>query len=785
MPADLFDFAGTDDTDGGLEFVAQIERVVYNNPAKNWTIAKVKVIAPYPPALRGTARVTVAGAYPAPPEGAYIRVRGGTVERNLKFAGLDVQKPSSVTVEYGLDDRGLVAYLTTLPNIGQIRGAALVRALGRDGVLAAIDKGDVAALTAVPGVTEERAQEIIGAAVNAADLREATLYLARIGCPAWLMGRILDAWKEQTLKILIHDPYDVMRRLRGVGFAAADDLAKRLDSVNPVLRDVACAEVAAATVLRGGHCWIEKADLAAGADIEDEARADVVRAVTRQKLDPAAIIRGLDVIATRSADPANVPDSDDSEAEAVWLIPDNARFYPEHVLRAENSVAVNLKRIVRTALHATGSPAVPEWLDETQREAVMAFFRVGVMVLTGGPGVGKTAVTKVVLDVLDRAGISSSLCAPTGKAAMRMTELTGRPAMTIHRLLGRGPDGGFMHGATNPLAARAIIVDETSMVDICLMSSLLAAVASGAMVLFVGDVDQLPPVGPGAPFADMLASGLVPVARLTTIHRQASESRIPYLARDLNAGRLPSDFDTYRGPKSDAHFEPVDSAEKIADAIVDAVVRALPERRGFAPSDIQVISPQRDRICGVRVLNARLQEALNPSRVGVSISTGEDKAEAAAGDKIIHRKNNYKLMVFNGEVGRVVVTARDGMTKENLLSFGAKTDEKPEKIVLLAEYPAPGSVPRVVPYMRLQCQEVQLAYAITCHGSQGSGFPVVVVPVHKQHAWMLTRSLIYTAVTRAEKMLLLVGQRETLERAATVTRGMLRRTSLCARLTAV
>ena len=1156
MAADLFDFDGLDDTDGGLEFVAQVQRVVYHNPGTNWTITKVRIMPPFPPALRGSSRVTVKGVYPAPPEGAYLRVRGGTVERDPKYAGLDVSKPTSVTVEYGLDDRGLIAYLTTLPNIGQIRGAALVRAMGREGVLAAIDKGDVTAFTAIPGISEERAREIIDAAASATELREATLYLAKVGCPAWLMGRILDAWKVDTLKNLARDPYDVMRDLRGVGFAAADDLAKRLDGVSPDLRDIACAEVAAAAVLHGGHCWIEKADLAAGVDVEDEARADVIRAVTRQKLDPGAVLRGLDHVVLRSERPAEVTEDDDTDededAAAVWLVPQGDRFYPEHVLRAEKAVATNLRRIVHTAPKDTlANGTVPEWLDDTQREAVAAFFREGVMVLTGGPGTGKTAVTKVILDGLDTKQIVYSLCAPTGKAAMRMTELTGRPASTIHRLLGRNKDGGgFMHGAVNPLPAKTLVVDECfayrqriytadgweyigrivrerkrvrvwsrnpstgrlelkpitrwitrpapatllridatrtaskrdgrlirctpehkiatpcgyrragtlvvgdqilvrgwtltptqhsvlvgsvlgdgaisqqhgrnspqftvchgqdqraylehkhsifgalagtiettqsgyapsrkvhrfhvrapdavrtvademrivsrgaarkrwaptdqflseyvnehalaiwfldngsvsrrevrgtvkyaatlhterfsgavntrfaaflhrrfgltagvhkytrgtrvyfylrfkdietnrllalvrpfvpscmawkvpdgayvpaaqhacdttigrirsittesaprgyprvydlevgdnhnyvagniivsncSMIDICLMSSLLAAIASGARVLFVGDVDQLPPVGPGAPFADIIASGIVPSVRLTTIHRQASESRIPYLARDLNAGHLPVDFDTYQGPNSDVIFWQINSADKIADDIVKTVVRVIPEKRGFAASDIQVISPQRGRTCGVRVLNARLQEALNPSRDGVQIGTGEDKAEAAAGDKIIHRKNNYRLMVFNGEVGRVVVTSRGGFTREHLLSFGVKTDEDPKKIVMLAEYPAPGGAPRVVAYTTLQCQEIQLAYAITCHGSQGSGFPVVVVPVHQQHAWMLTRSLVYTAVTRAEKMLVLIGQKDMLERAATVTRGTLRRTSLRERLTA-
>jgi exodeoxyribonuclease V alpha subunit len=356
-----------------------------------------------------------------------------------------------------------------------------------------------------------------------------------------------------------------------------------------------------------------------------------------------------------------------------------------------------------------------------------------VLVLTGGPGVGKTTLVNAILRVLAAKKVELLLCAPTGRAAKRMRETTGREARTIHRLLETDPKtGGFRRNEDNPLSCDLLVVDETSMVDVRLMNALLRAIPDHAAVLFVGDVDQLPPVGPGQPLADIIGSGMVPVVRLTEIFRQAARSQIIQSAHRINRGEPPA-LEKPSG-ETDFYFVPADTPEVAVPRILEIVKQRIPRRYGVDPiREVQVLCPMNRGGVGARSLNIELQKILNPRK--------EPKVEKfgttfLVSDKVMQTENDYGKEVYNGDVG--FVSAIDVEQGEITIAFDGRD-------VIYA----PGELDQVV-----------LAYATTIHKSQGSEYPVVVIPVMTQHYTMLARNLLYTAVTRGKRLVILVGQRK-------------------------
>ena len=446
--------------------------------------------------------------------------------------------------------------------------------------------------------------------------------------------------------------------------------------------------------------------------------------------------------------------------------------------------------------------------DAIQLEAVETIASSAVAVLTGGPGTGKTTLLKAILNALQAAGHQVLCMAPTGKAAQRMFEQTGRKSGTIHRTLGGAP-GFFTFNQENPLPASAIVLDETSMVDVHLMCAVLEAINTGARVLIVGDVDQLPSIGPGRVLFDLIAAGELPCVRLEKIYRQADESRIPWVARDINNGLVPNDL---AGEGTDFRFVEKDDAEAAADLIVKAVSTYLPQQKGFSPNDIQVLAAQKGgrtdgaKALGVEQLNIRLQQELNPalnSESDVFIGAGYSCRRK---DRVIHTKNDYKLNVMNGEVGFILDADPHGVDLAKFegvwtssMSGRAKSpdedeDEAPtrspfaqqmlgkggkDKHVLVVSYDQGA---RKIGYTGREARQLHLAYAITVHKSQGSQFPAVIMPIHSVHGYMLTRPLVYTGITRAEKYVLCVGQPSALGKAARNTRGTDRLTRLQQRL---
>jgi exodeoxyribonuclease V alpha subunit len=482
-------------------------------------------------------------------------------------------------------------------------------------------------------------------------------------------------------------------------------------------------------------------------------------------------------------------------------------------LRETYNAEVNIARHVRRLMSASLTPlSVPEGVFDPgftphplQLEAIQTVATSAVVVLTGGPGTGKTTIVKGGLRVYRGSGLKVLQCAPTGKAAIRMNEQTEFPAATIHRSLGY-QDGSWHHNETNPFEAEAVIADETSMVDVRLMDALLAGVKTGARLLLVGDVDQLPSIGAGRVLHDLILSGELPVVRLTKIFRQAEESRIPYVARDINEGRLP---DNLAGSGTDVRFVEQADPSKAAEWIVHYATKVIPEAKGIPATAVQVLAGQKSKETGVEALNIALQQALNPaadSELDVFIGGGYS---ARTSDRVIHTQNNYDLEVMNGEMGTVVDadpkgvnmddhptarTSEDGDPTEDdasdydALDYDAgyfdafappeETEKKRElkkKYVLVIEFNG-GS--RQVAYNKTEARELLLGYAITIHKSQGSQFPAVVMACHSQHRTMLSRQLVYTGITRAESFVLMVGEEQALAKAARNTRGSERRTQL-------
>ena len=370
-------------------------------------------------------------------------------------------------------------------------------------------------------------------------------------------------------------------------------------------------------------------------------------------------------------------------------------------------------------------------LAPTQRDAIRQAVTHKLLIVTGGPGVGKTTIVRGILDIFASKGLRCELCAPTGRAAKRLSELTGRSARTIHRLLEFDPgQGGFKRQRDNPLEADLLIVDEASMVDVVLMNQLLRAVPLAACVVLVGDVDQLPSVGPGTVLADLMASGVVPVARLTEIFRQAGHSGIVRAAHAVNHGQLPESA-TVEQP-GDFYFIEADTPDAVIKAIVTVVRDRIPARFGLDPiRDVQVLTPMNRSELGARNLNARLQEILNPPAGAHEVERFGWKFRP--GDKVMQTVNNYDKDIFNGDIGRVV--SIDTEDQELVVAFDNREGR----------------------YDFSELDELVLAYATTIHKSQGSEYPAVVIPVHTQHFVMLRRNLLYTALTRGKKLVVLIG----------------------------
>ena len=659
--------------------------------------------------------VTVVGHAAVVSAGVWITATGEwlndrTYGQQFKAGFMRTSEPSSID--------GIEKYLGSgmIRGIGPVYAGKMVRAFGER--VFEIIEAEPARLREVTGIGRVRAQRITDAWAEQKVVREIMVFLHSHGVGTARAVRIYKTYGVDAVQVMTENPYRLARDIRGIGFKTADAIAMKLGIENTAMIRVRAGISHALTEAMGdGHCGLPAAELAPLA----VALLDVPHALVQTALN-LELAEGTVVADTVAGTPC------------IFL----GGLYQAERAIGERVLAIAAGRLPWPDIDA--GKALP-WVEgktglslaASQTDAVRLALSSKVLVITGGPGVGKTTIVNAILRVLAAKGVTLLLCAPTGRAAKRMTEATGFEAKTIHRLLEVDPkSGAFKRTGDNPLDCGLLVVDETSMVDVLLMQALLKALPDGAALLLVGDIDQLPSVGPGQVLADLIASDAVPVVRLTEVFRQAAHSRIVTSAHGINRGVIPN-LSKPDG-ESDFYFMQADDPATAVSLIIALVKTRIPKRFGLdAVRDIQVLCPMNRGGVGARSLNLELQAALNPA--------GERKVERfgwtfAPGDKVMQIENDYDKEVYNGDIGYI-------------------DDVDPDAGELTARFDG-----RAVSYGFGELDTVVPAYAATIHKSQGSEYPAVVIPVLTQHYVMLQRNLLYTGVTRGKRLVVLVGQKK-------------------------
>lgn len=690
-----------------------VERVTFHDEESGYAVLKVKVGKRMEP-------LTVTGRLATVQPGEGIEAEGEWVNnaqygRQFKATVIRTIEPDSVA--------GIERYLGSglIDGIGPAYAKRLVKKFGAE-VFDIIDHAS-ARLEEVEGIGSKRRKEIKSAWEKQKRVREIMVFLHEHGLGTGRAVRIYQAYGDESVELIKENPFRLAEDIYGIGFKTSDAMAQSMGiAVDAEERIRAGILHQLKSAADDGHCCLP-------VDSLTERTVELLQ-VKNDRIEES--------IARMTGSGDLVPD--DIEGESVVFTP--ALHY------AERGIAARLKSL------ASRPPEHPEmdidraveWAEKksaltfapSQREAIAEALRHRVMVITGGPGVGKTTIVNAILEILAAKNVRIVLAAPTGRAAKRMTETTGRDAVTIHRLLEYQPSQGFVKKQGSPLKGDFFVLDETSMVDVRLMHHYLDALPPEAHLLLVGDVDQLPSVGPGNVLGDIIASEVVPVVRLTEIFRQASESKIIAAAHAVNAGQLPV-IDQVPGEASDFYFAECKDPEQTIKTIVRLVRDRIPEKFDFDPiRDVQVLSPMNRSHLGTSNLNSILQAALNPpSELKYEVERFGQKFRV--GDKVIQMRNNYDKEVFNGDIGRI-----------------SEIESEPVRVVIRYDDGRRAS------YEPGELDEVRLAYAITIHKSQGSEFPAVVIPVSSQHYVMLQRNLLYTGLTRGKKLVVLAGEQRAL-----------------------
>jgi exodeoxyribonuclease V alpha subunit len=705
-------------TDSGEPISGVVERITFHNLDNGYVVLKVR-------AGRHRDLVTVVGTLSNVVTGEYIEARGTWVTdrtHGLQFKADDLHTTPPHTAE------GIAKYLGSglIKGIGPTYAKRIVEVFG-DKTLDVIDQSPTF-LSEVKGIGPQRLERIRQSWQEQKGVRSIMVFLQSYGIGTARAVRIYKQYGDSAIDLVKSNPYRLTTDIWGVGFKTADELATRLGlPKDSPLRARAAVRYILQDMSAKGHVGYPEH----GVVDETMRLTNIAPDVIRQAIEAG---RQEDEL-VRDRGPAPTPDA----AEEEWL-------YLKPMFLAEIGVA----RAIRAL--SQGDHPLPEidvekaleWVQRkmglelapTQREAIEAATRDKVLVITGGPGVGKTTIVRGLIDIFAAKGQRVALAAPTGRAAKRLSESTGRDARTIHRLLEFDPAiGRFRRDRDNPLEADLLVVDEASMVDVVLMNQLLRAVPAWCCLVLVGDVDQLPSVGPGTVLRDLIESKLVRVVRLTHIFRQAGASYIVRAAHAINSGHQPESAPNADG---DFFFVEADTPEAITDKLIAMVRDRIPARFGLDPfRDVQVLSPMNKSELGVNILNQRLQEVLNPPAAGVR-QVERFGRTFRVGDKVIQVQNDYQKEVFNGDIGRIV--RLDPVDQELAVDYDG----------------------REVVYDFNELDELSLAFACSIHKSQGSEYAAVVIPLHTQHYVMLQRNLLYTGVTRGKKLVALVGSRKAL-----------------------
>jgi exodeoxyribonuclease V alpha subunit len=635
---------------------------------------------------------------------------------------------------------------TTAEGIEKYLGSGMVRGIGpklAQRIVAAfgeatfeIVEAEPVRLREVSGIGEMRAMRISAGWAEQKAVRDIMVFLHANGVGTSRAVRIFKTYGHDAIQVMTENPYRLARDIRGIGFRTADAIAMRLGLTKEAPQRLrAGVSFALQEATDDGHCGFPRNELLRLAtDLLDVPAGPIQTALAEELMAGEVVadtIEGTECIFLRGLHIA-----ERGVADRLLSLRDGATPWPD----IDSAVAA-----------AWVEKKTGKTLAASQREAVAMALKSKVVVVTGGPGVGKTTLLDAILKILTAKSTKILLAAPTGRAAKRMTEQTGMEAKTIHRLLETDPKGGgFKRGVDNPVECDLLVIDEASMIDAPLMFALLKALPTKSGLMLVGDVDQLPSVGPGRILADIIESGALPVARLTEVFRQAAESRIVVGAHRINEGKMP-DWPR-RGEAADFFFVEAATPEEGAAKVVEIVRDRIPRRFGMdAVGDVQVLCPMQRGALGARALNADLQKALNPNPADRIERFG---SVFAPGDKIMQTENDYDREVFNGDLGRVVRIDR-------------------EEGALVASFDG-----REVTYSFGELDAVVPAYATTIHKSQGSEYPAVVITLATQHYTMLARNLVYTAVTRGKRLVVIVGQKRALAIAIRNTRTNRRWTRL-------
>jgi exodeoxyribonuclease V alpha subunit len=695
----------------------QIERITYANDENGYTVAKVRVNGKRD-------LVTVVGNLMAPTPGEIIKMHGEWANHprygeQFRVVHHKTLVPASV---YGIEK-----YLGSglIKGIGPIMAKRIVDKFGEK-TLDVIER-DVESLTKVDGIGTKRIGMIKRAWEEQKEIREVMIFLQSHGVSSGYATKIFKHYGNRSIKVVKENPYRLATDIFGIGFVTADRIAEKLGfAKDSELRAEAGILYILYQLSDEGHVYYPYEALVG--------RCQEILGVDRE-----VIVKALGTIAFYKMVVIEAQNEDgegfDKAGQRVFL----SRFH-----LSETGIATRLKNLLSTpkSIREIDTGKAIEWVQKKlaitlavkQVEAIQWALEHKVMIITGGPGTGKTTIINAILKIFSRLQLKIMLAAPTGRAAKRMSEATDHEAKTIHRMLEYSiQKGGFQRNEDKPLDCDIMIVDEASMIDTILMHHLLKAIPPEATFILVGDVNQLPSVGAGNVLKDVIASGSVPVVELNEIFRQARESLIVVNAHHINNGVVPSLRAS--GPKDDFYFIKQEDPEEALKIILELTAERIPRRFGFDPVEgIQILTPMHKGIVGVGNLNEELQRTLNPGDDDVIRGTRKFRVS----DKVMQIKNNYDKEVFNGDIGRI--SGIDSEDHEISIAFDG----------------------RDVVYDYTDLDEIVLAYAISVHKSQGSEYPAVIIPIFTQHYVLLQRNLIYTAVTRGRKLVVMVGTEKAL-----------------------